>query len=692
MSKRVFISYKREDRPVVEVLAQNLRKAGFSVWYDELIRTGDDWWNTICEQIEQCDVFIFAISQRALESKACKLERQYAKDLGRNKDDKSFAVVQVGDLVASPREYARQQYGDFRKSNARATIALELTTMIHRASIGTSNNPGVLKPEAPIPPLSEIEEMVYESSALTNQQEKYILDELQELIRQREYRNRARKLVSAIRAKPSQADIQRKCDDLLRLNPPVRRLPPVLLIAGVVVLLISIGIGYMLSNAARPTPTLIAASTTGYTNTPVLSPTHTNTVPTMAILPLPTEAVIPTRELSSTVSDTATQSDLSVEQYQTNIANETGTSIAKTHTITAQSWTSTNTLIPTLTNRQVAETMVFSNLTGTAMMWTAAPTSTPTPTLITTDVAVFPTIYKRLIKRGVSFVYVPPGCFRMGSKPDTTPTPNTDEQPVRRVCLTSSYYISEFEVTNKQFNDYVTTTGVVIKQSDDCKEYSGQADQPVVCVRWDQAVAYATWMGCALPTEAQWEYAARGNSSVVYPWGNTYRVDRANVDDSNVAGGKFLRKAAQVGSYPNGASWIGAQDMIGNVWEWTADWYAEDFYATRRIPDNDPTGPSDGGSRSIRGGSWIDSSDYVRAALRDLVDPSGRSAFVGLRLVCTEQNIIEITSAAPSPTPGGGTPFSRASTIGRDGDRVHRAHIGIREPTPQPPIHLVQRQ
>jgi serine/threonine-protein kinase len=144
----------------------------------------------------------------------------------------------------------------------------------------------------------------------------------------------------------------------------------------------------------------------------------------------------------------------------------------------------------------------------------------------------------------------------------------------------------------------------------------------VVFVSWYAGQTYCKWAGGRLPTEAEWEKAARGTEGNVYPWGDqpvtgslaNFADSNTNEHWSNVGEDDGYSQTAPVGSYPDGASPYGILDMSGNVWEWVADWYARDYY--QNSPLENPTGPQDGEYRVLRGGSWYNDNSFLRAAFR----------------------------------------------------------------------------
>ena len=213
-------------------------------------------------------------------------------------------------------------------------------------------------------------------------------------------------------------------------------------------------------------------------------------------------------------------------------------------------------------------------------------------------------------------VRISAGEFLMGS-PEGQGEPH--ERPQRRVYV-SEFLIDKTEVTWRQFREFLDATGSPIPRA----PISGTPDHyPASFVLWDEARAYCEWIGGRLPTEAEWEKAARGADGRLYSWGNQWDSHRCN----SISGG--LHGPESVGSYPDCLSPYGVLDMPGSMWEWCADRYGEDHYAEG--PATDPQGPTSGRLRVMRGGAWMSQPLWLRAAHRVARSPTSRNADHGFR-------------------------------------------------------------
>jgi formylglycine-generating enzyme required for sulfatase activity len=299
----------------------------------------------------------------------------------------------------------------------------------------------------------------------------------------------------------------------------------------------------------------------------------------------------------------------------------------------------------------------------TAVPVSAAATDATRPALSDTPTAVAPQV---VAPAEAKWLDVPAGEFLMGSTDKETGTAD-DEKPLHTVYL-AAFRIMQTEVTNGMFERFVNATGhtttaeaggkslvfdvnkkewTLIAGADwrhprgPGSNLSGLGSHPVVHVSWDDAVAYCAWAGGRLPTEAEWEKAARGPSGDGrrYPWGDqppegdllNFADRNRDMDGADKSTDDGYQFTAPIGSYPKGASPYGVLDMAGNVWEWVADWYDETYYA--RSPRSNPTGPTSGQFRVLRGGSWNNVAWLVRAAAREGDVPGNRIDFIGFRCV-----------------------------------------------------------
>ncbi len=263
---------------------------------------------------------------------------------------------------------------------------------------------------------------------------------------------------------------------------------------------------------------------------------------------------------------------------------------------------------------------------------------------------------------GAALVWVPPGTFTMGDDQR-----GADEKPAHRVELTRGYWLYRTPVTNAQYGKFLREGpgllgnlqrdlageaqrlpqfAALLAQNPSVQEPShwkdgrfNGAEQPVVGVNWWDAVLYCAWLTLAarergergvyrLPTEAEWEYAARGPENRQYPWGDE-KPTRKRAEYWRNWFTWFTRKPVVVGSKPAGASWCGAQDLAGNVWEWCSDYYDSNYYKSSPMCDPENTSKSQG--CVLRGGSWFNSAATLRGAYRDRDLPDSRSSYDGFR-------------------------------------------------------------
>ncbi|GEM_PF-1374159 len=247
-------------------------------------------------------------------------------------------------------------------------------------------------------------------------------------------------------------------------------------------------------------------------------------------------------------------------------------------------------------------------------------------TLETTVIPTSPDI-KVNPKDGAEMILIPAGKFLMGSTSDDK-LANKTEQPQHWVYL-NSYYIYKTEVTVAQYRKFCKS---IKRDMPEEPIWQWQETHPIVNITWNDAKAYANWAGVQLPSEAQWEMAARGTDGRIYPWGNEWDETKC-ANNSNTGQRTTTKGPHPVGSFPLGASPYGVMDMAGNVWEWCDDWYADNYY--RISPEKNPTGPKTGKYRVLRGCSWYCNKkgihnvddygygyDYYRSAFRDCNKPS----------------------------------------------------------------------
>lgn len=558
----IFISYSRKDQAYARQLANELKRRGFDVWIDGRIDYGDRWWQEIVKAIRACSAFVVVMTPDAESSEWVEQEVLLAK----REKKPIFPLLLKGQefpLLITV-QFANVSDGELPPEDFYEGLAEVIQP---KNSTGQFVAPTVLPATAPQP--------------IT---------------------------------KPARAGVSRG-----------------MLAFGLLVILIVTAIGIALSGVLS-----------GDDNKGDSRDTASDTPPAIAQNPSLTEN--PTDVPTEVVTDAATEDGDPTETATLTAREEAETLAADQKTATATQWTATptSTSTPTLTpssteDRPATVAMELTNIywdDATAETHTPTPTITPTatntPTLTITpspthtptntatatntptDTATptptsTPLGFGRVdqneawtsheeVINGATMVLVPVGCFMMGSEDG-----DSDERPVEEQCFESPFWIDKYEVTRGDYAACVVAGGCT--ETPD-SSYSTRDTQPINRVTWFQAVAYCEWREARLPTEKEWEYAARGPSNWVYPWGNEF------VGNNVVYSGNSNNVTADVGSRPDGQSWVGAMDMSGNVWEWASSWYATYPYDAGKVEDNN----SQYNYRMVRGGSF--DLYFLRAAFR----------------------------------------------------------------------------
>ncbi len=350
------------------------------------------------------------------------------------------------------------------------------------------------------------------------------------------------------------------------------------------------------------TPSLTTIPTNTATNTPTDLPTATPSA-TVTPTPLPTDTFTPSATSTLTPSITPTP---------TVTASSTPTATSTASNTPTATYTATNT--PTATNTASftpTDTPTFTATPSATLTPTSTETQTPSATPIVAGLSNLKPITHNqdwspvgtYHANGIDLVLVPAGCFDMGSEGKQ----RDNEAPISKQCFSEPYWIQRTEVTNAQFGDHGYWEG---------------ANYPREQVTWFAAKSFCENLGLRLPTEAEWEYAARGPDDLIYPWGNDF------IPKNLIFGENSGKRTEEVGIYTGGTSWVGAVDMLGNVYEWTSSLARPYPYLATDGRENSTDNTSD---RIIRGGSWLQGRVVIRASLRVSQRPDAVNNVSGFR-------------------------------------------------------------
>jgi sulfatase modifying factor 1 len=265
--------------------------------------------------------------------------------------------------------------------------------------------------------------------------------------------------------------------------------------------------------------------------------------------------------------------------------------------------------------------MIRTTLVGLLMMLTIATSATSTPA------GPREALEAEARRHGAPMVWIADGAFAMGAADGPSKS-----RPVRQVYL-YAFYMEQYEVTTARYAKFLEAMKPqppgFVPMFWEQVNLASDGDRPVMGVTWKAADAFCRWLGKRLPTEAEWEKAARGPDGRTYPWGNAEPSFKLANYDQALSGNLYGASLRPVGSYEDGKSPYGVYDMAGSVSEWVADWYDEAYYPS--APEGNPKGPTQGRQKVLRGGSFGDSAESLTAISRESYFPEEKGPYVGIR-------------------------------------------------------------
>jgi len=602
----LFVSYSRVDSDFTEEFVRRLGRMfpQHTLWHDGSLHGGERWWQKILAEIARCDIFIYLLSNESVTSPYCQAEFAEARRL-----QKRIITVQVRDRTKLSGELSEIQYVDMKHGLDDAGGQTDLVAAVSYQTLHLPSRrpPPLSKTVTPKPPVGDESARADDEDVETPTLE-----------------------VPASAQPPAKSD---------------RRFQLILALigAGAVIVAALIGLIPPLLNQINASATQISVIPT---TPPTTIPTPSSPTPILDIA-----LVVGTLDAQAALQ----QATMNVENTAAARATAyaVGTLSIQNATETATLWTPTPT--PNITaSIEAYRTQQAAFLTATATLWTATPTPTPTdtltptntptptptatftptltplpptapPTLSPEELALTPvtgnadwTAYEQDFD-GVTMMLVPAGCFEMGGDPNAYDYgTNQNVADGGQQCFDQPFWIDKTEVTNAQF---ATLHGVAANPS-----YWTDPNRPREKITWFEARDYCALRGARLPTEAEWEYAARGPDDWFFPWGNDFVADNVVYGDNS--GGQ----TADVGSRQAGESWVGALDLSGNVWEWTGSIYRDYPYGAGDGRENTDGNRTDV-LRAVRGGSWYNFDLDVRAASRYGDGPDVWCSIIGLRCV-----------------------------------------------------------
>ncbi len=668
---KLFISYSRVDTEFTERIVERLRRVyGLpNVWYDDELHGGQHWWNRILEEVTACDVFVYLLSNESVTSPYCQAEFTEARRL-----QKPIVTIQIRDKTNLSDELSEIQYVDMKRGLNDENLARLIRSINELAALPKKRR-ALWTPPTPLPTIPDREATATDRAEVTTPTLRVAVPAGAAT----GDRTVARATIIAAIITGTLAIVAVIVGIVLPplLNPTPT--PPSVAQATTAAPVVNTDPPDLTPSVAQPTLT----ETPTATFTPSNTPTATANVPaTQAIefeASLTALGVMQLQGWQTATADAATRAAISQQEATLRAAGDAATANAIAITQVVLGETATQQSIEATRTRQAE--IDIQNATATADAWTDTPTFTPTPTVpsptpsptrptptpsSTPDAlqaaldtarsftgsntdwqALYPDGFIHTFDDGVPMVLVPVGRFAMGSTADEIDAALAMCQAAadnNATCdrlwiepeaqygdntqvFSQPFWIDQTEVTRGQYQACVDAGQC---EQTPASDYSTEANQPINRVTWFQAEAYCASRGARLPTEAEWEYAARGPDRWQFPWGNTFDGTRANHCDSKCGEASlglnfdFVNEenddgytvTSPVGTYPAGASWVGALDMSGNVLEWTSSLYKDYPYGIDHESNIDTSS-----SRVLRSSSYVIPSFFLRTASRSRSTP-----------------------------------------------------------------------
>jgi sulfatase modifying factor 1 len=634
MTQQIFISYSRVDSESTDKLIRRLKRTfpDFIIWHDSHLnsRGGQKWWDNILDGIEGSDIFLYLLSNESLASPYCQAEFAEAQRL-----ERPFIAVQLRDRTEIPDSLADYQYINLANYKGEDDPYDDLVASINRL-------------------LSEGARAKRKKFPKKNRTPKPGTPEIIEAA------NRA-DVVTPPLVVPSTMQHQ---GGGVTAQYIIAVIGAIAVIFAAVITILPAILTRMDDARATQTASTLTQIAQVPTDTATISPTPTTDPVDVTLTAIFAEMAVAGVSTATTLAETQAylaNVQATTQAIETAVAMDTKVVERLATQIT---WTpiASNTPTPSPTIPTNTPIMTPTIPTNTPIPTPTIPTNTPSPTpepleealyLASTPITnnaqwqvTYPNGFTQSIN-GIEMILIPSGEYEMGSTVKgidegfgmcqaATETQDEcqrswfDDEAIPSQGNTqniTSFWLDKTEVTHIQYEACVNTgmcEGLPIS------DYSNEANQPVNLITWSQAQAYCIWRGGRLPTEAEWEYAARGVDELIFPWGNNFIGDAANHCDSNCGAATWnwlysivnqenndgFATTAPAGSYINGTSWVGGLDLSGNVWEWTSSLYSPYPYNEKDGRENRNTT----GLRVVRGGSFNGPTHNLRAAVRHYAD------------------------------------------------------------------------